>query len=328
MRKKAVKGEALGRPPYGYRVGPRRRLADRRRRGVRGALHLPAVPEGRPRHPAHRPPPQRGGAADPPRRPLEHGHRARSSCATAPTWGRTAASACGCPPATPPLISPEDFQRVQERLDQRRPKAAARQISPLPALRPGLLRLLRQQDDRRHPQASAGSAAATARCAPPITATTSANPARTAACATTTPGAPRRLKRRCAAACSTVTWTLRPWPASPTRAHPRGRASSCATRCAGLTGGWSSTWTPPPAAASTKRSCAPSAWRSPASSSPRRKCMAERQRRAHQQASEAERRAAQDGRPQPLPRDLGTAHLPGALRPPPRPPGAHRRARR
>ncbi|MCH7810831.1 MAG: recombinase family protein, partial [Chloroflexi bacterium] len=26
MRKKAVRGEALGRPPYGYRVGPRRRL--------------------------------------------------------------------------------------------------------------------------------------------------------------------------------------------------------------------------------------------------------------------------------------------------------------
>ncbi len=62
MRRKAVKGEALGRPPYGYRVEAKRRRNRRRRRRLRRPLHLPARPSrtapGASRR--HRPlPPQR-----------------------------------------------------------------------------------------------------------------------------------------------------------------------------------------------------------------------------------------------------------------------------
>ncbi len=128
MRKKAVKGEALGRPPYGYRVGPRRRLQIVAEEGsvVRYIFRLYLKDDLGIRRIA--------------RRLNEEGLRTRRgllwSMVTVRDLLRNRAylgtySRFGVrvPASHPPLISPKDFQRVQERLDQRRPKVAAREIS-------------------------------------------------------------------------------------------------------------------------------------------------------------------------------------------------------
>ena len=128
MRKKAVKGEALGRPPYGYCVGPRRRLQIVAEEGsvVRYIFRL-YLKDGL-------------GIRRIARRLNEEELRTRRGLlwsmvtvrdllrnrAYVGTYSRFGVRV---PASHPPLISPEDFQRVQERLDQRRPKAAARETS-------------------------------------------------------------------------------------------------------------------------------------------------------------------------------------------------------
>ena len=128
MRKKAVKGEALGRPPYGYCVGPRRRLQVVPEQGsvVRYIFRL-YLKDGL-------------GIRRIARRLNEEGLRTRRgwlwSMVTVRDLLRNRAylgtySRFGVrvPASHPPLISPKDFQKVQERLDERRPKAAPRQTS-------------------------------------------------------------------------------------------------------------------------------------------------------------------------------------------------------
>ncbi len=128
MQKKAVKGEALGRPPYGYRVGPRRRLQVVPEEGsvVRYLFRL-YLKDGL-------------GIRRIARRLNEEGLRTRRgwhwSMVTVRDLLRNRAylgtySRFGVrvPASHPPLISPEDFQRVQERLDQRRPKSTVRETS-------------------------------------------------------------------------------------------------------------------------------------------------------------------------------------------------------
>jgi len=129
MRRKAVKGEVLGRPPYGYKVGPKRRLQIVAEEGsvvrhifrlyLKGGLGIRRIA----------------------RRLNEEGLRTRRgglwsmvtvrdilrNRAYVGTYSRFGVRV---PASHSPLISPEDFQRVQERLDQRRPKAAAREVSP------------------------------------------------------------------------------------------------------------------------------------------------------------------------------------------------------
>src|SRR3990170_2315436 len=128
MRKKAVKGEALGRPPYGYCVGPRRRLQIVAEEGsvVRYIFRL-YLKDGL-------------GIRRIARRLNEDGLRTRRGLlwsmvtvrdllrnrAYVGTYSRFGVRV---PASHPPLISPEDFQRVQERLDQRRPKASVRETS-------------------------------------------------------------------------------------------------------------------------------------------------------------------------------------------------------
>jgi site-specific DNA recombinase len=128
MRKKAVKGEALGRPPYGYRVGPRGRLQVVPEEGsvVRYIFRLYLKDDLGIRRIA--------------RRLNEEEIRTRRgwlwSMVTVRDLLRNRAylgtySRFGVrvPASHPPLISPEDFRRVQERLDERRPKSTGRQAT-------------------------------------------------------------------------------------------------------------------------------------------------------------------------------------------------------
>ena len=128
MRKKAVKGEALGRPPYGYRIGARRRLQVVAEEGsvVRYIFRL-YLKDGL-------------GIRRIARRLNEEGLHTRRgwlwSMVTVRDLLRNRAylgtySRFGVrvPASHPPLISPEDFRRVQERLDERRPKSGTRETS-------------------------------------------------------------------------------------------------------------------------------------------------------------------------------------------------------
>lgn len=129
MRRKAVKGEVLGRPPYGYRVGPRRRLVIVPEEGavVRYIFRL-YLKDGL-------------GIRRIARRLNEEGLRTRKgglwSMVTVRDILRNRAylgtySRFGVrvPASHAPLISQDDFQRVQERLDARRPVSDARRLSP------------------------------------------------------------------------------------------------------------------------------------------------------------------------------------------------------
>jgi len=129
MRRRAIKGEALGRPPYGYRVGPRRRLAVVSEEGaiVRYIFRL-YLKDGL-------------GIRRIARRLNEEGHRTRKgglwsmvtvrdilrNRAYVGTYSRFGVRV---PASHAPLISQEDFHQVQERLDQRRRSTDERQISP------------------------------------------------------------------------------------------------------------------------------------------------------------------------------------------------------
>ncbi len=129
MRRKAVKGEALGRPPYGYRVGPRRRLVIVAEEGsvVRYIFRL-YLKDGL-------------GIRRIARRLNEEDLRTRRgglwsmvtvrdilrNRAYVGTYSRFGVRV---PASHAPLISQDDFQRVQEKLDARRPSSADRQVSP------------------------------------------------------------------------------------------------------------------------------------------------------------------------------------------------------
>ncbi len=129
MRRRAVKGEALGRPPYGYHVGPRRRLAVVAEEGsvVRYIFRL-YLKDGL-------------GIRRIARRLNEDELRTRRNGlwsmvtvrdilrnrAYVGTYSRFGVRV---PASHAPLISQENFQQVQERLDQRRPASRSRQLSP------------------------------------------------------------------------------------------------------------------------------------------------------------------------------------------------------
>lgn len=129
MRRKAVKGEALGRPPYGYRVGPKRRLVVVPEEGsiVRYIFRL-YLKDGL-------------GIRRIARRLNEEDLRTRRgglwsmvtvrdilrNRAYVGTYSRFGVRV---PASHAPLISTEDFQKVQERLDARKPSSAERQVSP------------------------------------------------------------------------------------------------------------------------------------------------------------------------------------------------------
>lgn len=129
MRQKAVKGEALGRPPYGYRVGARGRLQIVPQEGsiVRYIFRL-YLKDGL-------------GIRRIARRLNEEEIRTRRgslwSMVTVRDLLRNRAylgtySRFGVrvPASHPPLISPEDFNCVQATLDERRPKSTVRQTMP------------------------------------------------------------------------------------------------------------------------------------------------------------------------------------------------------
>jgi site-specific DNA recombinase len=129
MRRKAMQGEALGRPPYGYRVGVRRRLVIVGDEGsvVRYIFRL-YIKDGL-------------GIRRIARRLNEEGLRTRKgglwsmvtvrdilrNRAYVGTYSRFGVRV---PASHAPLIREDDFQRVQERLDQRRPATEARRVSP------------------------------------------------------------------------------------------------------------------------------------------------------------------------------------------------------
>src|SRR5574341_824917 len=129
MRQKAVKGEALGRPPFGYRVGPKRRLVIETEEGsiVRYIFRL-YLKDGL-------------GIRRISRRLNEEGLRTRRNGLWSMVTvrdilrnrayvGTYARFGIRVPASHAPLISQEDFRRGQETLDQRRPLSASRQPSP------------------------------------------------------------------------------------------------------------------------------------------------------------------------------------------------------
>ena len=127
LKRKAVRGEVLGRPPYGYRVGPRNRLAlvDDEAVVVRYIFRL-YLQEGL-------------GIRLIARRLNEEGLRTRRNRpwsmvsirdilrnrAYLGTYQRLGVRVPGTHPA---LVSPEDFRRVQERLSDRRTNYSPRTV--------------------------------------------------------------------------------------------------------------------------------------------------------------------------------------------------------
>jgi site-specific DNA recombinase len=129
MRKKAVKGEALGRPPFGYRVGPRRRLVIVAEEGsiVRYIFRLYLKDGLGIRRIARRLNEEeirtrRGG--------LWSMVTVRDILRNRAYVGTYSRFGVRVPASHAPLISQDDFQRVQERLDQRRPSGGDRHVSP------------------------------------------------------------------------------------------------------------------------------------------------------------------------------------------------------
>ena len=129
MKKIAVKGEALGRPPYGYKVGPKKRLVVVPDEGsvVRYIFRL-YLKDGL-------------GIRRLARKLNEEELRTRKNGlwsmvtvrdilrnrAYVGTYSRFGVRV---PASHAPLISQEDFKLVQQRLDQRRPVSGAREVSP------------------------------------------------------------------------------------------------------------------------------------------------------------------------------------------------------
>jgi site-specific DNA recombinase len=129
MRRKAVRGEVLGRPPYGYRVGPRRRLelVPEEAVVVRYIFRLYLSENLGVRKIAARLndegiPTRRGGrwsmvtVRDILRNRAYLGHYSR--------FGTTVTG------SHPALVSPEDFRRVQDRLQSRHAPTRERSVTP------------------------------------------------------------------------------------------------------------------------------------------------------------------------------------------------------
>lgn len=129
MRRKAVKGEVLGRPPYGYRVGPRRRLdlvpdeavvvryifrlylqENLGIRKIAGQLNEEGVPT------------RRGGRWS--MVTVRDLLRNRAYLGTYTRFG------VKIPGSHPPLVSAEDFRKVQERLQSRHGAVRERKVTP------------------------------------------------------------------------------------------------------------------------------------------------------------------------------------------------------
>jgi len=129
MRKKAVKGEALGRPPYGYRVGPKRRLVVVPEEGsvvryifrlyLKDGLGIRRIARQLNEEELRT---RRGG--------LWSMVTVRDILRNRAYVGTYSRFGVRVPASHAPLISQEDFRKVQERLDQRRPSSAKRQVSP------------------------------------------------------------------------------------------------------------------------------------------------------------------------------------------------------
>lgn len=129
MRRKAVKGEVLGRPPYGYKVGPKRRLVVVAEEGsvVRYIFRLYLKDGLGIRRIARRLNQEELRTR---RNGLWSMVTVRDILRNRVYVGTYSRFGVRVPASHAPLISQEDFQRVQERLDQRRPATESRQISP------------------------------------------------------------------------------------------------------------------------------------------------------------------------------------------------------
>jgi len=129
MRRKAVRGEVLGRPPYGYQVGPRKRLELvpeeavvvryifrlylQELMGIRriaGQLNAEEIPT------------RRGGRWS--MVTVRDILRNRAYLGTYTRFG------VKVPGSHPPLVSPDDFRAVQERLQSRQPAVRTRTVTP------------------------------------------------------------------------------------------------------------------------------------------------------------------------------------------------------
>lgn len=129
MRKRAITGEVLGRPPFGYKVGPKRRLVIVPEEGaiVRYIFKLYLKDGLGIRRIARRLNDQnlrtrRGG--------LWSMVTVRDILRNRAYIGTYSRFGVRVPASHAPLISPEDFQKVQERLDQRRTTTGRRVVSP------------------------------------------------------------------------------------------------------------------------------------------------------------------------------------------------------
>jgi site-specific DNA recombinase len=128
MRRKAVKGEVLGRPPFGYKVGPRRRLETVPQEAsvvryiyrlyLRDGLGIRLIAR---RLNEENMRTRRGG--------LWSMVTVRDILRNRTYLGTYSRFGVRVPASHPPLISPDDFRRVQERLDSRRPEVGKRQAS-------------------------------------------------------------------------------------------------------------------------------------------------------------------------------------------------------
>jgi site-specific DNA recombinase len=128
MRQKAVKGEALGRPPYGYKVGARRRLQIVAEEGsivryifrlyLKDGLGIRRIARRLNEEEIHT---RRGG--------LWSMVTVRDILRNRAYLGTYSRFGVRVPASHPPLISPDDFNMVQQRLDERRPKSSVREAS-------------------------------------------------------------------------------------------------------------------------------------------------------------------------------------------------------
>jgi DNA invertase Pin-like site-specific DNA recombinase len=129
MRRKAVKGEALGRPPYGYRVGSNRRLVIVAEEGsvvryifrlyLKDGLGIRRIARRLNEEEIHT---RRGG--------LWSMVTVRDILRNRAYVGTYSRFGVRVPASHAPLISRDDFQQVQDRLDERRPPVSSRKVSP------------------------------------------------------------------------------------------------------------------------------------------------------------------------------------------------------
>jgi site-specific DNA recombinase len=128
MRRKAVKGEVLGRPPFGYKVGPHRRLEIVAQEAsvvryiyrlyLRDGLGIRLIARRLNQENMRT---RRGG--------LWSMVTVRDILRNRTYLGTYSRFGVRVPASHPPLISSDDFRRVQERLDSRRPELGKRQAS-------------------------------------------------------------------------------------------------------------------------------------------------------------------------------------------------------